>query len=169
MPRSRCSLANSTIRMPFLAAIAISTTRPICGVEVERQMEDQDAEERAQDADRDRQQHRDRDHPALVKADQEQEGEQHREAQDRPGLARSRDFLVRGSGPFVAIAGGNVLPETSAIAASAAPGRGPRRRAALDRDRAVIVVAGDDLRADDDARHRRSSAAAPSVPDLLRI
>ncbi len=26
---SRCSLANSTIRMPFLAASAISTTRPI--------------------------------------------------------------------------------------------------------------------------------------------
>ena len=30
MPASRCSLANSTIRMPFLAASAISTTRPIC-------------------------------------------------------------------------------------------------------------------------------------------
>ena len=29
-PASRCSLANSTIRMPFLAARAISTTRPIC-------------------------------------------------------------------------------------------------------------------------------------------
>ncbi len=29
-PCSRCSLANSTIRMPFLAARAISTTRPIC-------------------------------------------------------------------------------------------------------------------------------------------
>ena len=28
-PASRCSLANSTIRMPFLAASAISTTRPI--------------------------------------------------------------------------------------------------------------------------------------------
>ena len=28
-PRSRCSLANSTIRMPFLAASAISTTMPI--------------------------------------------------------------------------------------------------------------------------------------------
>ena len=30
MPASRCSLANSTIRMPFFAASAISTTRPIC-------------------------------------------------------------------------------------------------------------------------------------------
>ncbi len=30
MPSSRRSLANSTIRMPFLAASAISTTKPIC-------------------------------------------------------------------------------------------------------------------------------------------
>ena len=30
LPASRCSLANSTMRMPFLAASAISTTRPIC-------------------------------------------------------------------------------------------------------------------------------------------
>jgi hypothetical protein len=29
MPASRCSLANSTIRMPFFAASAINTTRPI--------------------------------------------------------------------------------------------------------------------------------------------
>ena len=29
-PASRRSLANSTIRMPFFAASAISTTRPIC-------------------------------------------------------------------------------------------------------------------------------------------
>ena len=28
-PASRCSLANSTIRMPFFAASAISTTKPI--------------------------------------------------------------------------------------------------------------------------------------------
>ena len=28
-PASRCSLANSTIRMPFFAAKAISTTMPI--------------------------------------------------------------------------------------------------------------------------------------------
>ena len=29
-PASRCSLANSTIRIPFLAANEISTTMPIC-------------------------------------------------------------------------------------------------------------------------------------------
>ena len=29
LPGARCSTANSTIRMPFLAASAISTTRPI--------------------------------------------------------------------------------------------------------------------------------------------
>jgi hypothetical protein len=29
MPFSRCSLANSTIKIPFFAASAISTTRPI--------------------------------------------------------------------------------------------------------------------------------------------
>jgi hypothetical protein len=30
LPCSRCSTANATIRMPFLAASAISTTNPIC-------------------------------------------------------------------------------------------------------------------------------------------
>ncbi len=33
-PASRRSLANSTIRMPFFAASAISTTRPICAYTV---------------------------------------------------------------------------------------------------------------------------------------
>ena len=30
LPGARCSTAKATIRMPFLAASAISTTRPIC-------------------------------------------------------------------------------------------------------------------------------------------
>ena len=44
---------------------------PDLGIEVERQVKNQNSEKRPEHPDRDREQYRDRDHPALIEADQE--------------------------------------------------------------------------------------------------
>ena len=163
-PCSRCSLANSTIRMPFLAARPISTTMPIWRVEIERQTAEHDRREGAEHADRDRQQHRHRDGPALVERDQEQVGEQHREAEDDRGLALGALLLERGVGPFAGIARRQRPRRDRLHRGERLAGRDARRRRALHRHGAQVVVADERRRADDDARPRPGCAAGSSCP-----
>ena len=73
-------------------------------VKVEREAGEADRRDRRQDADRDREQDRNRDGPALIQPDQEQEGEQDRQAEDDGALAGGRLLLERGAGPLVAVA-----------------------------------------------------------------
>ena len=77
---------------------------PDLGIEVEREVKNQDSEKRPQHPDRHRQQYRDRDHPAFVETDEKEKREQHGEPQDRAGLPGSRELLIGGPGPFIAVA-----------------------------------------------------------------
>src|SRR6185312_8117367 len=124
------------------------------GVEVERQPGDENAGIAAEHADDDREQDRNRDHPALIEADQEQEGEHHRGGEDRSGLPGRLVLLIGGAGPFVAVAGRQRLGRDLLHRRQCGARGGARRRAAIDGDRAVVVVARDHLRADDDALAR---------------
>ena len=94
-------------------------------VEIERQPFEQDEQEGAEHADRDREQDRHRDGPALVKADEEQIGEQDGEGEDDRRLAFGALLLEGGVGPFagIAVAAGSSPPPPPS---PPAPGRTKR-------------------------------------------
>ena len=73
-------------------------------IKIERQPAKQDCDKRSEDSDRDRKQDRHRNCPALIKRDQEQIGEQEREAEDDTGLALGALLLERRIRPLSRIA-----------------------------------------------------------------
>ena len=78
-PASRAVLANSTIRIAFLHARPISTTKPICVKMLMSIFAHRHAGDRAEHAHRHDQNHRQRQRPAFVQRRQHQEHEHHRE------------------------------------------------------------------------------------------
>src|SRR5262249_19553911 len=106
-------------------------------IEIEREAAHDDRNERAEHADRDGQQHGHWNRPAFVQADQEQIGEQDREAEDDGGLAFGTLFLERSVGPFSRKArrqglrrdglhGGERLAGRDALRGAALHGHGPQ-------------------------------------------
>src|SRR5579872_3907832 len=92
-------MANSTIRMAFLAASAISTTMPIWAkmlLSSPDRSSASTAPNRPAVTDN---------RAAMGIADQEEIGKHQREAEDEPGLARRRLLLIGSARPFVGVTG----------------------------------------------------------------
>ena len=94
--RPRSCLANSTIRMAFLAARPISTTRPICVKMLLSSSDQPDAGDRREQAHRHDQDDRQRQRPALVLGRQHQEHEHDGQREDELGqhVLAGQDLLV---------------------------------------------------------------------------
>jgi len=118
--------ANSTIRMPFLAARRDQHDQADLRIEVEAEAGNQHSGIGTKHPHDHGEQDRNRDDPALVETDEEQEREKHGHGQDRAGLTagpRAPDkALPVHSKPYP---GGRALSETSCMAASAAPDEPP--------------------------------------------
>ena len=97
-PRPRISLANSTIRMAFLAASPTTVIEADLEVDVARQTPKPDAEQRAQRAERNAEQHRERDGPALVLGREHQKHDYEAEPEDQSRLSRGGPLLERLAG-----------------------------------------------------------------------
>src|SRR5580704_16696753 len=115
-------------------------------VKVEAESGHLDCDERSEHANDDGQQDRNRDRPALVQRDQEQVGEQDGQRQDDAGLAGGGLFLIGGAGPFEIVARRQGLVGYGGHRLQSGARRNTLGRSAVDRDGAIVVVAGDDLR-----------------------
>ena len=93
-PSSRCALANSTIRIAFLQARPISTTKPTCVKMLMSMLGDGHADHARQQAHRHDQDDRQRQRPAFVLRRQHQEDEHHREAEDEHAGVTGEQFEV---------------------------------------------------------------------------
>ena len=138
MPSSSACLANSTIRIAFLAASPTSTTNPTCARMLTSMPAEQEAGDRGQQAHRHDQDHRERQRPALVLGRQQQEDEDDRGAEDEqrrccrrasPGRrARSTRSRSRRAASRRRAAPSRPAPSRSSSRAGWRPGPRPRDR-----------------------------------------
>ncbi len=151
--------------------------KPDLTVEIEVQPGNLDAEVGPEHTDHDRQQHRNRDRPTFIQRHQEQIGEQHRERENNTGLAGRLLLLIGGASPFETVARRQRCIGDLRHGGERRPRRDARRRAAVHGDRAVIVVAGDDLRSGHDLdagdgtdwHHLADAVAHIDLPDVRNV